>query len=161
MITITQQNLRAIGTEISRLTGAPSKWFFGTYSCQGRLVACPKGQPEVVVALRKTIWVSDSNGPDDKYVAWGIPATSESIVFWEATPEGVEALAAFKARVARITVARDKAAVMRKARHARELAAWQVEKEEAKAARRRTRQQPQPDRPAFQNNPFAGLEVGL
>lgn len=156
----------AIGAEISRLSGGPSDWFFGTYSGRGEIVASPKGKPEIVVAVRVDITTGESAAEFGKYVAWGCPLESHTVSHWEATPDGERILAEWKARTARIEAAREKAAVLRAAREARERAAARAamaaERTAREAARIATRQsRVEAAQPATANPPTQPTINGL
>ena len=145
---------REAGARLKSLSGAPSGHYFGTYSGRGEMVACPKGQPEIVVARRVDSTTGESAAEFGKYVAWGCPLESHTVSHWEATPDGERLLAEYLAREERIEIARSKAAQLRKAREARERAA-------AVEARKATRLSCVPApvvQPQF-NTPFANLAL--
>lgn len=130
---------REIGAKIAGLTGGASNWFFGTYSGRGEMVACPKGQPEIVVARRVDVTTGESAAEFGKYVAWGCPLESNTVSHWEATPDGERILAEWQARQQRITEARAKAAALREAREKRNRAAAKAAREAAAEAARAER----------------------
>lgn len=122
---------RRIGATISSLTGCASDWFFGSYSGRGLMVACPKGQAEIIVARRVDVTTGESAAEFGKYVAWGCPLESHTSSHWEATPEGERILAEWLARQQRIVAARAKAASLREAREKRERAVAKAAREAA------------------------------
>jgi colicin import membrane protein len=111
---------RAVGQKIHGLCGSGSNWYFGSYGADGILVACPKGQTEVIVARRVTQTVGESASEFGKYVAWGAALESHTSAWYEATPDGERILADWTARQDRIKAAREKAAILRSAREQRE-----------------------------------------
>ena len=123
-----------IGRKITSLSGGASDWFFGTYSGRGEMVACPKGQPEIVVARRVDVTTGESAAEFGKYVAWGCPLESHTVSHWEATPDGERILVEWQARQQSIADARAKAAVLREAREKRERAAAKAAREAAAEA---------------------------
>lgn len=132
---------REIGMKIASITGGASGCFFGTYSGRGEMVACPKGQPEVVVARRVDVTTGESAAEFGKYVAWGCPLESHTVSHWEATPDGERILSEWQARQQRITEALAKAAALREARERRERAAAKAAREAARAERMTARGQ--------------------